>query len=63
MRFRDGGNVRALLIRTLTDALAARLPRTAATMADRLVSLARAPELEARAAPARGRLVGPQLRA
>lgn len=55
VRFRDGGNVRALLIRTLTDALAARLPRTAATMADRLVSLARTPELEARpAAPAVG---------
>ncbi len=52
VRFRDGGNVRALLIRTLTDALAARLPRTAATMADRLVSLARAPELEMRATAA-----------
>ncbi|WP_029004481.1 DNA mismatch repair endonuclease MutL [Azorhizobium doebereinerae] len=46
VRFRDGGNVRALLVRTLTDALAARVPRTAATMADRLVALARAPELE-----------------
>ncbi len=49
VRFRDGGNVRALLVRTLTDALGARLPRTAATMADRLVALARAPELEAAA--------------
>ncbi|MGU3493600.1 DNA mismatch repair endonuclease MutL [Xanthobacteraceae bacterium A53D] len=47
VRFRDGGNVRALLVRTLTDALAARMPSTAASMADRLVSLARAPELEA----------------
>lgn len=43
VRFRDGGNVRALLVRTLTDALAERVPRTAATMADRLVALARAP--------------------
>ncbi len=47
VRFRDGGNVRALIVRTLTDALAARVPRTAGTIADRLVSLARAPELEA----------------
>jgi len=46
VRFRDGGNVRALVVRTLSDALAARLPSTAATMADRLVALARAPELE-----------------
>ncbi|MFG1418721.1 DNA mismatch repair endonuclease MutL [Xanthobacter sp. V0B-10] len=46
VRFRDGGNVRALIVRTLTDALAARVPRTAGTIADRLVSLARAPELE-----------------
>ena len=41
VRFRDGGNVRALIVRTLTDALAERLPRTAATIADRLVALAR----------------------
>ncbi len=46
VRFRDGGNVRALIVRTLTDALAARVPRTAATIADRLVALARTPELE-----------------
>ncbi|MFG1477626.1 DNA mismatch repair endonuclease MutL [Xanthobacter sp. V4C-4] len=46
VRFRDGGNVRALIVRTLSDALAERLPRTAATIADRLVALARAPELE-----------------
>ncbi|MFG1393058.1 DNA mismatch repair endonuclease MutL [Xanthobacter agilis] len=46
VRFRDGGNVRALIVRTLSDALAARLPRTAGTIADRLVALARAPELE-----------------
>lgn len=41
VRFRDGGNVRALIVRTLTDALAERVPRTAATIADRLVALAR----------------------
>lgn len=46
VRFRDGGNVRALIVRTLTDALAARVPQTAGTIADRLVMLARAPELE-----------------
>ncbi|WP_238119701.1 MULTISPECIES: DNA mismatch repair endonuclease MutL [unclassified Xanthobacter] len=46
VRFRDGGNVRALIVRTLTDALAERVPRTAGTIADRLVTLARAPELE-----------------
>ncbi|MEP9375879.1 DNA mismatch repair endonuclease MutL [Aquabacter sp. CN5-332] len=54
VRFRDGGNIRALIVRTLTDALAERAPRTAASIADRLVALARAPELEpapARAAP------------
>lgn len=53
VRFRDGGNVRALIVRTLTDALAARVPRTAATIADRLVALARTPELE-QPAPALG---------
>ncbi|MEP9351073.1 DNA mismatch repair endonuclease MutL [Xanthobacter sp. KR7-225] len=41
VRFRDGGNVRALIVRTLKEALAARAPRTAATIADRLVALAR----------------------
>ncbi|WP_454918042.1 DNA mismatch repair endonuclease MutL [Xanthobacter sediminis] len=45
VRFRDGGNVRALIVRTLSDALAARVPQTAGTIADRLVALARAPEL------------------
>ena len=47
VRFRDGGNIRALIVRTLSTALAERAPSTAATMADRLVALARAPELEA----------------
>lgn len=45
VRFRDGGNVRALIVRTLSQALAARAPSTAASMADRLVALARAPEM------------------
>ncbi|MDI4666968.1 DNA mismatch repair endonuclease MutL [Xanthobacter autotrophicus] len=48
VRFRDGGNVRALIVRTLSDALGARIPSTAGTMADRLVALARTPELAAR---------------
>ncbi|TCT07712.1 DNA mismatch repair endonuclease MutL [Aquabacter spiritensis] len=47
VRFRDGGTVRALIVRTLTDALAARAPRTADTISDRLVALSRAPELGA----------------
>ncbi len=47
VRFRDGGNIRALIVRTLSDALAERAPSTAATMADRLVSLAQTPELQA----------------
>ncbi|MFG1238521.1 DNA mismatch repair endonuclease MutL [Xanthobacter autotrophicus DSM 597] len=50
VRFRDGGNVRALIVRTLSDALAARIPSTAATMADRLVALAQTPTLPPRAA-------------
>ncbi|MFG1223493.1 DNA mismatch repair endonuclease MutL [Xanthobacter wiegelii] len=50
VRFRDGGNVRALIVRTLSDALAARIPSTAASMADRLVALAQAPSLPPRAA-------------
>ncbi|MFS8037434.1 DNA mismatch repair endonuclease MutL [Xanthobacter sp. AM11] len=45
VRFRDGGNVRALIVRTLTDALGQRAPSTAATMADRLAGLARVAEL------------------
>lgn len=51
VRFRDGGNIRALIVRTLSNALAERAPRTAATMADRLVALARAPELEGNTSP------------
>ncbi|MBN8916030.1 MAG: DNA mismatch repair endonuclease MutL [Rhizobiales bacterium] len=51
VRFRDGGNVRALIVRTLSDALAARIPSTAASMADRLVALAQTPSLPSRAAP------------
>ncbi len=50
VRFRDGGNVRALIVRTLSDALAARIPSTAANMADRLVALAQTPMLPPRAA-------------
>ncbi|MEW6256502.1 MAG: DNA mismatch repair endonuclease MutL [Pseudomonadota bacterium] len=41
VRFRDGGNVRALLVRTLSDTLAERAPRTAASITERLVALAR----------------------
>ncbi|MEP9354040.1 DNA mismatch repair endonuclease MutL [Xanthobacter sp. KR7-65] len=44
VRFRDGGNVRALLVRTLTQALGARAPSTSATIADRLAALARPAE-------------------
>ncbi|MFG1246002.1 DNA mismatch repair endonuclease MutL [Xanthobacter flavus] len=51
VRFRDGGNVRALIVRTLSDALAARIPSTAASMADRLVALAQTSSLPSRAAP------------
>ncbi|MCK0197038.1 DNA mismatch repair endonuclease MutL [Ancylobacter sp. 6x-1] len=40
VRFRDGGLVRALIIRTLIDALEAAVPRTATTTADRLARLA-----------------------
>jgi DNA mismatch repair protein MutL len=49
VRFRDGGNVRALIVRTLKEALALRAPRTAGTIAERLVQLARP---EPHAAPA-----------
>ena len=48
VRFRDGGNVRALIVRTLSNALAARIPSTAASMADRLVALAQTPSLPSR---------------
>ncbi|WP_029349759.1 DNA mismatch repair endonuclease MutL [Bosea sp. 117] len=41
VRFRDAGLIRALIIRTLTDALATGVPRTATTTADRLAALAR----------------------
>ncbi|CAA0086732.1 DNA mismatch repair protein MutL [Starkeya nomas] len=41
VRFRDAGNVRALIVRTLTDALTAGVPRTASTAADRLAQFAR----------------------
>ncbi|MDR6954007.1 DNA mismatch repair protein MutL [Ancylobacter sp. 3268] len=41
VRFRDAGNIRALIVRTLTDALTAGVPRTATTAADRLAGLAR----------------------
>ncbi|MBS7540411.1 DNA mismatch repair endonuclease MutL [Ancylobacter lacus] len=41
VRFRDAGLVRALIIRTLIDALEAGVPRTATTTADRLALLAR----------------------
>lgn len=41
VRFRDAGLVRALIIRTLVDALEAGAPRTASTVADRLALLAR----------------------
>ncbi|HSI41848.1 MAG TPA: DNA mismatch repair endonuclease MutL [Xanthobacteraceae bacterium] len=40
VRFRDPGLVRALIVRTLADALAAGVPRTASTMADRLAGFA-----------------------
>ncbi|MDQ0304787.1 DNA mismatch repair endonuclease MutL [Ancylobacter polymorphus] len=41
VRFRDAGNIRALIVRTLTDALNAGVPRTASTAADRLAQFAR----------------------
>ncbi|WP_371344863.1 DNA mismatch repair endonuclease MutL [Ancylobacter sp. IITR112] len=41
VRFRDAGNIRALIVRTLTDALTAGAPRTASTAADRLAQFAR----------------------
>ncbi|MBA4790799.1 MAG: DNA mismatch repair endonuclease MutL [Rhizobiales bacterium] len=58
VRFRDGGNVRALLVRTLTDTLAERAPRTAASIADRLVALAR-PEGARLAPPAAAPFTAP----
>ncbi len=41
VRFRDAGNVRALIVRTLTDALALGVPRTASTAAEKLAQFAR----------------------
>ncbi|GLK73566.1 DNA mismatch repair endonuclease MutL [Ancylobacter dichloromethanicus] len=41
VRFRDAGNIRALIVRTLTDALTSGIPRTASTTADRLAQFAR----------------------
>ncbi|MDF2622094.1 MAG: mismatch repair protein MutL [Xanthobacteraceae bacterium] len=41
VRFRDAGNVRALIVRTLTDALALGAPRTASTAAEKLAQFAR----------------------
>lgn len=41
VRFRDPGMIRALIVRTLKDALEAGVPRTASTAADRLAALAR----------------------
>lgn len=41
VRFRDAGNIRALIVRTLTEALTAGVPRTASTAADRLAQFAR----------------------
>ncbi|WP_127090505.1 DNA mismatch repair endonuclease MutL [Aquabacter cavernae] len=58
VRFRDGGNVRALIVRTLTDTLAERVPRTAASIADRLVALAR-PEGAVLAPPAAAPFMAP----
>ncbi|MGA0561617.1 DNA mismatch repair endonuclease MutL [Ancylobacter sp. VNQ12] len=42
VRFRDPGLIRALIVRTLMDALTAGVPRTASTAADRLAQFARA---------------------
>lgn len=54
VRFRDAGNIRALIVRTLTDALTAGVPRTASTAADRLAQFAR-PEFSGyRPEPRRG---------
>ena len=41
VRFRDPGLIRALIVRTLMDALTAGVPRTASTAADRLAQFAR----------------------
>lgn len=45
VRFRDPGMIRALIVRTLKDALEAGVPRTASTAADRLAALARPGEM------------------
>ena len=45
VRFRDPGLIRALIVRTLKDALEAGMPRTASTGAERLAALARPGEM------------------
>lgn len=50
VRFRDPGLIRALIVRTLMDALTAGVPRTASTAADRLAQFAR-PEFRPEARP------------
>ncbi|QIB34202.1 DNA mismatch repair endonuclease MutL [Ancylobacter pratisalsi] len=54
LRFRDPGLIRALIIRTLGDALTAGVPRTASTGADRLAQFARAPGWQRAQAPRTG---------
>jgi DNA mismatch repair protein MutL len=50
VRFRDPGLIRALIVRTLTDALALGVPRTASTAAEKLAQFAR-PEFRAEPRP------------
>ncbi|MFK8253734.1 DNA mismatch repair endonuclease MutL [Ancylobacter terrae] len=49
VRFRDAGLVRALIVRTLGDAMARAVPRTATSSADRFAALARPAEAVPRA--------------
>ncbi|MDQ0512674.1 DNA mismatch repair endonuclease MutL [Ancylobacter amanitiformis] len=51
VRFRDPGLIRALIVRTLSDALTAGVPRTASTAAGRLAQFAR-PDLSSSFRPA-----------
>ncbi|MBS9477101.1 DNA mismatch repair endonuclease MutL [Ancylobacter radicis] len=46
VRFRDPGLIRALIVRTLMDALTTAVPRTASTAADRLAQFARAETMD-----------------
>lgn len=46
VRFRDPGLIRALIVRTLMDALTLAVPRTASTAADRLAQFARADSMD-----------------